>query len=102
MKKIGIKILKELSYETFESFQYLLDYDFEYDDVVEYVKEQRVIELDIEDEDKEDRVEDIEVLTALLLEFDKDEVEYELYIFDTKWERIERLNSFSYKKLFLL
>ena len=89
MKKIGIKILKELSYEAFESFQYLLDYDFEYDDIEEYVKEKRVIELDIEDEDKEDRVEDIEVLKALLAEFDKDEVEYELYMLEEEWNNVE-------------
>lgn len=84
MNKIGIKILDKISYEQFESFQYLLDYEFEYDDMESSIKEQKIIELDI---DEEDRAEDLEVLHALLLGFDGDEVKYELYLFDGEWER---------------
>ena len=89
MKKIGIKLLRALSYEEFESFQYLLDYDFEYEDIEENVTHNNIIELDIEDDDEEDRVEDIEALNALLSGFDKDEVSYELYRLDKEWERVE-------------
>jgi len=83
MKKIGIKFLQTLSYEQFESFQYLLEYDFEYDNMQEAIKEQEVISLDI---DAEDYADDIEVLTALLAEFDLGEIGYELYIWDEEWK----------------
>jgi len=87
MNKIGIKILKSLDYEAFESFQYLLDYDFEYDMLEEYIKDKKIIELDIDEDDKEDREEDIEALRAILGVFDREEIAYELYIFEKDWER---------------
>jgi len=83
MKKIGIKFLQILSYEQFESFQYLLEYDFEYENMKEAIKEQKVIPLDMEEE--EDYADDIEVLNALLVEFDGEEIEYELYVWDGEW-----------------
>jgi len=89
MKKIGIKLLRELSYEEFESFQYLLDYDFEYENIEENVRTNSIIELDIEDDDEEDRVEDIEALTALLRGFDMSKVGYELYMLDEAWQKVE-------------
>ena len=84
MDKIGIKFLNMLSYEDFESFQYLLDYGFEYDDLNEYVEEQKIIELDIEED--EDREEDLEALSVLLDEFDSKEIKYELYSLAEEWE----------------
>jgi len=93
MKKIGIKFLENLEYEQFESFQYLLDFDFEYDDLVDSIVDKKVIELDIEDDDEEDRVEDIEVLAELLKAFDEAETRYELYVFEDEWkmEKIEHI-----------
>jgi len=90
MKRIGIKFSDTLAYEAFESFQYLLDYDFEYEDLEESVAEQKVIELDIDDE--EDRAEDIEVLTELLKAFDAQNIEYKLYVFESEW-RVEALEN---------
>ena len=84
MDKIGIKFLNMFSYEDFESFQYLLDYDFEYDDLNEYVEEKKIIELDIEED--EDREEDLEALKVLLAEFDSKEIKYELYSLAEEWE----------------
>ena len=84
MDKIGIKFLNMLTYEDFESFQYLLDYDFDYDNLHEYVEAEKVIELDIEED--EDREEDLEALAVLLSEFDRKEIGYELYNFSEKWE----------------
>ncbi len=92
MKKVGIKFLQELTYEEFESFQYLLDYDFEYEDLEEYIKEKRVILLDIDEDDEEDRVEDLEVLTVLLNECDRKKIVYELYLLDDEW-RVEELKN---------
>jgi hypothetical protein len=89
MDKIGIKILDNLSYEEFESFQYLLDYDFEYDNMLEHIEEHKVISLDIEED--EDRIEDLEALHALLAEFDRKEIKYELYSFLDKWKTKELL-----------
>jgi len=86
MNKIGIKFLENMSYEQFESFEYLLHFDFEYDDMESYVEEQKVIELDIEED--EDREEDLEVLEALLAELDGT-LKYELYSFDKEWEQKE-------------
>ena len=84
MKKIGIKFLQNLKYEQFESFQYLLDHDIDYFDMEEYIQEQKIIELDIDDE--EDREDDLEVLQSLLSEFDNDGIKYKLYSFDGNWE----------------
>ena len=91
MQKIGIKFLENLEYEQFESFQYLLDFDFEYDDLADSVVNKKVIELDI-DEDAEDRVEDLEVLAELLKEFDEQGTNYELYVLETEWKREELAN----------
>ena len=84
MNKIGIKILENISYEQFERFEYLLHFDFEYDDMENHVEEQKIIELDIEED--EDREEDLEVLEALLAELDGT-LKYELYSFDTEWKQ---------------
>jgi len=86
MQKIGIKFLENLEYEIFESFQYLLDFDFEYDDLADAIVDKKVIELDI-DEDAEDRTEDLEVLAELLKKFDEQEINYELYIFEDEWKK---------------
>ena len=86
MRKIGIKIVNPLNYEQFESFQYLLEYDFEYEDIESYIEEKKIIELDIDEDDVEDRAEDIEALQALLFAFDSDKIEYQLYIFEELWE----------------
>jgi len=86
MQKIGIKFLENLEYEAFESFQYLLDFDFEYDDLADAVVNQEVVELDIDDE-KEDREEDLEVLGELLSTFDEQEIRYELYVFKDEWKK---------------
>jgi len=88
MKKVGIKILSMMNYEQFESFQYLLHYDFEYDNLVEHIESQKLIELDIDDDDKEDREEDIEVLQTFLEAFDKNNLEYELYSFEKTWNTL--------------
>jgi len=92
MKKIGIKFLENLEYEQFESFQYLLDFDFEYDDLVDAIVDQKVVELDIEDDEVEDRAEDIEVLTELLKSFDEQETKYELYVLEDEWKREDLKN----------
>ena len=92
MKKIGIKFLQNIEYETFESFQYLLDYDFDYFDLEESVEKGEILELDLEEDDEEDRDEDIEVLTELLEEFDNKGIEYELFIFENEWRREELKN----------
>ena len=91
MQKIGIKFLENLEYEVFESFQYLLDFDFEYDDLADSVVNKKEIELDI-DEDAEDRVEDLEVLAELLKEFDEQGIKYELYVLEAEWKREELAN----------
>ncbi len=87
MDKIGIKILKNMTYEQFESFQYLLDYDSEYEDMISFIEEQKIIELDIEED--EDREEDLEALKELLAEFDTQELKYELYSFSEEWKKKE-------------
>ena len=89
MDKIGIKILSDLSYEQFERFEYLLDYDFEYDDMITSIEEQAIIEFDIEEDDDEDREEDFEALKELLEELDNEAVKYELYASIKKWEKKE-------------
>ena len=91
MKKVGIRFLHHIEYEPFESFQYLLDYDFDYFDLEESVEKGEILELVLE-ENEEDRAEDIEVLNELLKEFDKQGIEYELFVFDNKWRREELKN----------
>ncbi len=85
MQKIGIKFDKILDYEDFEPLQYWLDYDFEYEDLEEHIEQKKVIELELEED--EDREEDIEMLKEFLSKFDRDEVAYEVFIFDEKWEK---------------
>ena len=92
MKRIGIKFLENLEYEQFESFQYLLEFDFEYDDLVDCIIDKKVIELDIDDDEEEDRAEDIEVLTELLKAFDLKETKYEMFVFENEW-KIEDLKN---------
>jgi len=88
IKKIGIQFLTKLSYEEFESFQYLLDYDFEYEEVETYTIENKIIELDIDEDSEEDRVEDLDVLEALTIAFDEKGVKYSLYILRKDWEKV--------------
>ena len=92
MKKVGIRFLHHIEYEPFESFQYLLDYDFDYFDLEEAIEKGEILELDLEEEDKEDRAEDIEVLNRLLEEFDKEDIRYELFVFDGEWRREDLKN----------
>jgi len=90
VKKVGIKFLQNIEYEPFESFQYLLDYDFDYFDLEEYVDKGEILELKLEDE--EDRADDIEVLNELLEEFDKQDIKYELFVFEDEWKREDLKN----------
>jgi len=92
MKKIGIKFEKTLDYERFEPLQYWLDYDFEYEDLEEYIEEKKIIELQLEED--EDRAEDIEMLQAFLEKFDKDEIVYELFVMNSEWEE-EKITNIS-------
>ena len=85
MKKIGIKFFNNLEYEQFEACQYLLDFDFEYDDLEEYIENGTIIELDIEED--EDRVEDIEALKELVQSFEEQDVKYELFVFENEWSK---------------
>ena len=92
MKKVGIRFLQNIEYEPFESFQYLLDYDFDYFDLEESVEKGEILELDLEEDDEEDRADDIEVLNEFLGEFDKQDIKYELFVFDDGWRREELKN----------
>ena len=92
MKKVGIKFLKYIEYEPFESFQYLLDYDYDYFDLEESVEKGEILELDLEEDDQEDRADDIEVLNEFLGEFDKQDIKYELFVFEGEWRREELKN----------
>ena len=94
MRKVGIKFLQYIDYEPFESFQYLLDYDFDYFDLEASVEKGEVLELDLEEDDEEDRADDIEVLNEFLGEFDKQGIKYELFVFDDEW-RMEELKNIS-------
>ncbi len=90
MKKIGIRFEKVLDYEHFEPLQYWLDYEFEYEDLAEHIEQKKVIELELEED--EDRAEDIEMLQAYLVKFDKDEIVYELFVMNDEWESNELKN----------
>ena len=92
MKKVGIKFLQYIEYEPFESFQYLLDYDYDYFDLEESVEKGEILELDLEEDDEEDRADDIEVLNEFLGEFDKQEIKYELFVFDDEWRKEDLKN----------
>jgi len=94
MNKIGIKFLDSMTFEQFESLQYLLTYSFEYEDLNSYISEEKIIELDIDDEEVEDREDDLLVLESFLMEFDNQKIRYELYAYDNEWERKE-LNQLS-------
>jgi len=86
MRKIGIKFEKVLDYERYEPLQHWLDFDFEYEDLEAYVTENRVIELELEED--EDREEDILMLKAFLNQFENDEVAYEIFVMNNDWEKI--------------
>ena len=92
MKKVGVKFLHNIEYDSFESFRYLLNHDFDHIDLEEFVANSEVLELDLEDEDEEDRADDIEVLNELLKEFDKQDIKYELFVFEDDWKREELKN----------
>ena len=85
MQKIGIKFEKVLDYERYESLQYWLKHDFEYEDLDAYVEKKEIIELELEED--EDREEDILMLQTFLEKFDKNEIVYELFVFNEKWEK---------------
>ena len=51
--------------------------------MMEYIENQKVIELDIEED--EDRAEDLEALAVLLADFDTKKIKYELYSFSDEW-----------------
>ena len=86
MKIIGIKFDKVLDYERYEPLQHWLDYDFEYEDFEEHVKGNKVIELELEED--EDREEDILMLKAFLSQFDNDEIAYEIFVMNDDWDKI--------------
>lgn len=87
MDKIGLKLFKHLDYDEFEPLQYWLDYDFEYDNLIEAVDNGEVIELDLEDD--EDREEDIKMLQTFLERFKQEEIAFELFIISNNLEQIE-------------
>ena len=87
MKKIGIKLFKDLDYEHFEPLQYWLNHDVEHEDVLELISKEEIIELELEDD--EDRAEDIEMLQAFLKKFDNDGIVYELFVMNDEWKKSE-------------
>lgn len=90
MNKVGLKLFKILDYELFEPLQYWLDYEFEYDTLLECIQNNEVIELDLEEDD--DRAEDLEMLKFYLEKLDKEEIKYELYVLENEWTKIEFRN----------
>jgi hypothetical protein len=86
MKKIGIKFKNVWDYEGYESFWHWLDYDFEYEDLIAAISDNRVIELDIEED--EDREEDILMLKDFLKQFDDAGIAYEMFVMNDDWEKI--------------
>ena len=90
MQKIGIKFEKVLAYDSFEPLQHWLDFDFEYEDLEEYIEQKKVIELEIEED--EDREEDMKMLKVFLEKFNKDEISYELFVMNDEWVKIEDEN----------
>ena len=85
MKKVGIKFLQPLSYEQFESFQYLFEFEFDFDDMDDAIKDGQIIPLDMDDDDEEDYLEDLEVLHVVLIQFEREEIAYELYLWEREW-----------------
>lgn len=90
MNKVGLKLFEPLDYELFEPLQYWLDYEFEYDEVLESIEKNEVISLDLEED--EDRVEDLEMLEEFLKKLGEEEVKYELYVLENEWISIEFIN----------
>jgi len=90
MDKIGLKLFKPLEYEIFESLQYWLDYDFEYDDLTEAIENQKIITLDLEED--EDREEDIQMLQVFLTHVQEKNITFELFNLNTDLEQIELVN----------
>jgi hypothetical protein len=87
MDKIGLKLFKPLDYDTFEPLQYWLDYDFEYDDLIEVIENDTVIELDLEED--EDREEDIQMLQTFLRHFEEDKIAFKLFNLSNNLEQVE-------------
>ncbi|CAA6806448.1 MAG: Unknown protein [uncultured Sulfurovum sp.] len=87
MDKIGLKFDKALDYELFEPLQYWLDYEIEYEDILENIENNEVIELELEED--EDRGEDIAMLQAFLAKFTEEKIVYELFVMNDEWERKE-------------
>jgi hypothetical protein len=90
MEKVGLKLFQVLDYETFEPLQYWLDYDFEYDDLVEAIENDQIIELDLEED--EDREEDIEMLQVFLKKFQDNNIEFKTYLKQQEWREEEFVN----------
>ena len=90
MNKIGIKILSNLDFDQFEALEYWLDFDFEYDDMVNFIAEQKIITLDMEED--EDREEDVAMLQKFLTDFANEKVEYETFTLNEEWEKVELEN----------
>ncbi|CAA6803119.1 MAG: Unknown protein [uncultured Sulfurovum sp.] len=90
MDKIGLKFFKAIDYELFEPLQYWLDYHYEYEDFLESIKNDEVIELQLEED--EDRAEDIEMLQAFLEKISKEEVSYELFVMHDEWKMEKLIN----------
>ncbi len=86
MDKVGIKFHKLIDYEYYEPLQYWLDYDFEYEDLEEYIEQNKIIELELEED--EDREEDIEMLQTFLEKLAHEKIAYKLFrLNNTKeWE----------------
>jgi len=86
MKRLGIKIIdKTISFEAYERMEYLLDYDFEYDEMIDAIEEGKIIPLDMDEEDLE---EDMEALEDMKKELDEHGVSYEIYELIETWKLI--------------
>jgi len=86
MQTLGIKFLDKLSYETFERWQYLLDYEMDYDDLNEAIEEGKIITLDMEDQDPEEWQDDIAMLKMLLSILEQEAIGYALYHLEESWQ----------------
>ncbi|CAA6806337.1 MAG: Unknown protein [uncultured Sulfurovum sp.] len=87
MDKIGVKFFEVLEYDFFEPLQYWLEYNLEYEDFIEHIKSNEVIELVLEDD--EDRSEDIAMLEVFLAKLSKAGISYELFVMNKSWEKKE-------------
>lgn len=87
MNKIGLKLFKILDYDDFEPLQYWLDYDFEYDDFIEAIENNEIIELELEED--EDREEDLEMLKTFLERYEQKNIQLEVYILSNNMQQIK-------------